>query len=111
MPTLVTPPLRHTSYDAVELQIGTNVLRTVMPRDPGQPVGLFSIVALANLEIGLVEEVLMRMLYSGEVKRRKESKVLVYWATKAMPTMVSVPIIVPDRLRHFMAPPVLTTRP
>ena len=111
MPTLVTPPLRHTSYDAVEVQIGINVLRTVMPRVSAGAVSTYAIVPLANLEHGLIEEVLMRLLYSGEVTRRKDGKVFAYWATPAMPSVVSVPIIVPDRLRHFMPMPMASSRP
>jgi len=82
-----------------------------MPRDPDGAVSSFAIVPLANLEHGLIEEVLMRLLYSGEVNRRKDGKVFIYWATSAMPSVVSVPILVPSHLRQFFAMPMTSSRP
>jgi hypothetical protein len=110
MPKHITPPLRQANYDAVDIMSGTNALRAVMPRGRDAAVGVLGLVGLANLEQQLLEEVLMRLLYADEVRRRRDGKVFVYWATTKMPSLVSVPLTVPDRLRHFMVPPSFTTR-
>jgi hypothetical protein len=79
-------------------------LRSFIPRNrlDAKPEYLF--ITDANISYGLVQEALMRLLYDGQVKRRRDGRGYVYWASPRLPPPSPVPVVLPDRLRHFMRP-------
>jgi len=99
------PYVRSDDFSNNEIEIAMAHLRRFIPRDRDAAIGIGSLVSLADLQLGVVDEALMRLLYAGHVKRRRDRKVFVYWAGKTMPPPLAVPLDPPQRLRHFMPPP------
>lgn len=96
-------PVRSDLYTAHEVQIAILHLRSFIPRDRIGALMVNSIAHLANLNAGLAEEAMMRLLWANQVKRRKDGKWYLFWAGPRLPA--PVPVVVPGRLRMFFAPP------
>jgi hypothetical protein len=99
------PPIRSGLFTSEEIEIAMAHLLAYIPRQRDAAMSPGCFINAANLNIGIVDEVLMRLLYAGMVKRRRDRKTYVYWASAQLPPPLVAPVVLPQRLRHFMPPP------
>jgi hypothetical protein len=98
------PPVRADLYTSHEIEMAMDRIRFFMPRNREDATSEYSFVTDANISWGLVQEALMRLLFDDQVKRRKEGRGHVYWASRRMAPSPAVPPALPERLHHFFHP-------
>jgi hypothetical protein len=78
-------------------------LQAAVPRHRQGALTVMSLASTANLDWKLCEEAVMRLHFTDQLKRKKYGKCFIYWGTAKLPP--PVPVVVPQRLQPFMAPP------
>jgi hypothetical protein len=100
-------------YTSDEVELAMLRLCSFLPRDRGGALPPRSIAHVADMDDGLVDESLMRLLYAGQLRRRRVGREYVYWAARTLPPAPPSAVEIPGHLRWFRCalPSASTTAP